>query len=207
MTEATGNESKNLSDPWAENYSVEREPTTETGGEGPWAQAWSDVKQAVQDKVVEPVAKSVKGPWDNGWGGQRVIAKRQDLPTQFDTVFNRLIGQESGGKHTDATGNLITSGKGAKGITQVMPNTGDDPGFGVDPIKAPTRDEYLRFGRDYLKAMVKEFDGDYEKALAAYNAGVGNVKKAITRGGENWKDYLPKKSETLPYIENILRNK
>lgn len=124
--------------------------------------------------------------------------------SKFDTVFNKLIGQESGGNHTDSSGNLTTSPKGAKGITQVMPNTGDDPGFGVDPIKDKSQSEYIRFGKDYLKAMLKEFDGDYEKALAAYNSGVGNVKKAIEDGGSKWKDKLPKKEETIPYINNIL---
>jgi hypothetical protein len=132
------------------------------------------------------------------------VAPRSSGNSKFETVFGRLTKQESGDTHMDASGKLISSVKGAKGITQVMPNTGDDPGFGVAPLKNKTKAEYLRFGRDYLQAMVTEFGGDYEKALAAYNAGVGNVKNAVEKGGANWKDYLPKKSETLPYIERIL---
>lgn len=126
---------------------------------------------------------------------------------KFEKVFSNLINQESQGVHATASGKMLTSSAGAEGITQVMPKTSGDPGFGVQPVKNKTEAEYLRFGRDYLKAMLKEFDGDYEKALAAYNAGVGNVKKAIEKGGENWKEKLPKKSETIPYINNILGKK
>lgn len=132
------------------------------------------------------------------------IPRRKDAPNKFEEVFSRLITQESGGKHTDGSGKLTTSNKGAKGLTQVMPGTGVDPGYGVAPLKDQSSAEYKRFGKDYLKAMLSEFNGDYEKALAAYNAGVGNVKEAIEKGGKKWKDHLPKPSETLPYIEKIL---
>lgn len=122
----------------------------------------------------------------------------------FDNVFSNLMQAESQGKHYDEKGNLITSSKGAQGITQLMPATAKDPGYGIDPVKDDSEAEYKRVGKAYLKALLNEFGGDYEKALAAYNAGVGNVKKAITKGGENWKDNLPKKSETLPYINKIM---
>ena len=47
-----------------------------------------------------------------------------------------------------------------------------------------------------------------EKALAAYNAGPGNVMKAegkADRFGGDWKEYLPRQEETLPYINKILK--
>lgn len=125
----------------------------------------------------------------------------------FERVFAQLKVAESGNRHTDAAGNLITSAKGAKGLTQVMPKTGFDPGYGVKPLQNETAAEYERFGRDYLSAMVREYNGDFEKALAAYNAGPGNVNRAVSKaraeGGE-WLDYLPKPEETLPYIDKIL---
>ena len=109
----------------------------------------------------------------------------------------------------DAKGNLTTSPVGAKGVTQVMPKTARDPGYGVQPIKDDSHGEYVRFGRDYLTAMLKEFDGDYQKALGAYNAGAGNVKKALLKaakaGDDDWQAHLPKKSETVPYIRNIMK--
>ena len=129
--------------------------------------------------------------------------------SKFEQVFAKLIGQESGGKHTDKAGNLTTSSKGAEGITQIMPKTAENPGYGVTPPKDKSVAEYTRVGREYLQAMLKTFDNDYEKALAAYNAGPGNVNKAVRAAAAagdatKWKDYLPKKSETLPYIENIM---
>jgi hypothetical protein len=175
---------------------------------------------AAYEGVQEGLKQAAKGPWDKMWGYVRVQAglpptEPKDVPTgpwtvkptksAFDRIFDALVKQESGGKHTDAKGYLLASGKGAKGITQVMMKTGEDPGYGVKPIKDQSKEEYLRFGRDYLKAMEGEFGGDMEKALAAYNAGVGNVKKAIDKGGDKWKDHLPKKSETLPYIKNIMK--
>ena len=80
-----------------------------------------------------------------------------------------LINQESGGN------NNAVSPKGARGLTQVMPKTGEDPGYGVAPLKNQSPEEYRRFGKDYLVAMLNKYDGDVEKSLAAYNAGPGNV--------------------------------
>jgi membrane-bound lytic murein transglycosylase MltF len=121
---------------------------------------------------------------------------------QFDRVFTNLVQAESQGQHLDAKGGLLTSPKGAQGITQLLPATAKDPGYGIAPAKDTSESEYRRVGKDYLKALVTEFNGDYEKALAAYNYGVGNVKKAITKNGDAWKDKLP--AETQNYISKIL---
>ena len=127
--------------------------------------------------------------------------------SSFDAVFNKLVNAESRGKHLDASGGLTASPVGAKGITQVMPKTSKRPGYGVKPMQDKSEQEYLRFGKDLLKAYEKEFDGDIEKAVAAYNAGPGSVKKAIksaAESGKEWWNHLPKKSETLPYMTKIL---
>ena len=127
--------------------------------------------------------------------------------SSFDAVFNKLVNAESRGKHLDASGGLTTSPVGAKGITQVMPKTSKRPGYGVKPMQDDTEAESLRFGKDYLSAMVNEFNGDMEKAVAAYNAGpvsVKNAVKASAESGKEWWNHLPKKSETLPYMTKIL---
>lgn len=190
----------------------------------PWEMSPEEVRKASGETALPAEAKEVKSdkkPWEMALdeirsffkGNPRqsdsvknIPPKETNSPYDFDTVFNRLIKTESGGKHT-VDGELITSKAGAKGITQVLPKTASDPGYGVEPIKDKSEAEYKRFGRDYLKAMLKEFDGDYEKALAAYNAGVGNVKKAISKDPKNWKEYLPRTDETLPYIKKILEQK
>jgi hypothetical protein len=123
-------------------------------------------------------------------------------PLSNDAIFNALIQQESGGRHYGDGSMLLSSPKGARGVTQVMPATGRDPGYGVRPLANDSREEYLRFGRDYLAAMMKEFDGDTQKALAAYNAGPGAVKNAVASHGSNWLSAMP--GETQAYVPSIL---
>ena len=158
--------------------------TVQTEESGPWSKGWKDIATAagnlVQDVVqgAQEAVKKVTGPWEMPWQdlSSQAAKNRPVEPSkpvyEFDTVFSNLIGAESQGKHS-VGGKLLTSKAGAEGISQLMPRTAGNPGYGVTPIQDKSEAEYKRFGRDYLKAMLKEFDGDYEKALAAYNAGEG----------------------------------
>lgn len=98
-----------------------------------------------------------------------------DARAQAKQLMAALVQQESGGNHG------AISVKGARGVTQVMPATGKDPGFGVRPIQNSSREEYLRFGEDYLTAMLERY-GDPALALAAYNAGPGQVDEWMQSG-------------------------
>ena len=133
-------------------------------------------------------------------------------PTQEELLDNIQFGVESGGKHYNAKGELITSDKGAQGISQVMPKTGTSPGYGVEPLKDQSVEEYRRFGRDYRNAMLKEYGGSLPLALAAYNYGPGNLNAALAAAKKNDEDvfglnsktgkpYLPK--ETRDYVDVI----
>ena len=125
----------------------------------------------------------------------------------FNKVFSNLLVAESGNRHRKKDGSLVTSPVGAQGITQVMPLTQKDPGYGVRPAQNDTKEEFLRVGKEYLAAMYKEFGGDWAKAAAAYNAGPGNVHNAIKRAaksGKGWMEHLPKPSETVPYVNKLL---
>ncbi|MFL9582361.1 lytic transglycosylase domain-containing protein [Stenotrophomonas sp. AB1(2024)] len=86
---------------------------------------------------------------------------------QAAQILPALIQQESGGNAA------AVSPKGAVGLTQVMPATGADPGFGVSPLQNGSPEENVRLGRDYLTAMLKRYPGRPDLALAAYNAGPG----------------------------------
>jgi hypothetical protein len=90
-------------------------------------------------------------------------------------ILPHLIQQESAGNPN------AVSPKGARGLTQVMPATGLDPGFGVAPLRDNSPQENVRFGRDYLTAMLKRYPGRPDLALAAYNAGPGVADKAASR--------------------------
>jgi hypothetical protein len=105
-------------------------------------------------------------------------------------IFVRQMVQESG-LNPDAV-----SPKGAQGIAQILPNTARDPGYGVDPITDTSDpEESLRFGAQYMRAMLDKYDEDYGLALAAYNAGPSTVDKA---GG------IPDIPETKNYVSSIL---
>jgi hypothetical protein len=108
-------------------------------------------------------------------------------------IFVRQMVQESG-LNPDAV-----SPAGAVGIAQIMPATARDPGYGVRPIDDPRDpEEALRFGAEYMRAMLDRYNGDYKLALAAYNAGAGAVDKA---GG------VPPFKETQDYVRIILGGK
>jgi len=125
------------------------------------------------------------------------------------TVFDRLLIQESGGRHTDKNGNVITSSKGAIGIAQVMPATGPEAaklaGVEWDPEKFKSDPQYNRkLGKAYFDKQLSTF-GDERLALAAYNAGPGAVRIAISRAAKSGGDpleFLPQ--ETQKYVPAIL---
>ena len=122
---------------------------------------------------------------------------------EIDNILVKLAQKESGGLHINpTTRQLVESPKGAKGVTQVMPATGVDPGYGVQPLKDQSEGEYKRFSRDYFVAMLKEFNGDVGKALAAYNYGPVNVKSLVKKHGSDWYTKLP--PETKDYVASIL---
>lgn len=85
--------------------------------------------------------------------------------------------------------NAISSA-GAIGVFQLMPATA--AGLGVDPTDIT---QNILGGVTYLKQMLDMFGGDTTLALAAYNAGPGNVQKY---GG------VPPFPETQNYVDKIL---
>jgi len=82
------------------------------------------------------------------------------------------------------------SPKGAMGLAQLMPATARYLGVNpADPV------QNLIGGARYLRMLLDQFDGDVEKALAAYNAGPGRVRSA---GG------IPAIAETRNYVSSIV---
>lgn len=107
-------------------------------------------------------------------------------------VFEHLVQQESGWNPA------AVSPTGAVGLTQALPSTARDPGFGVAPLAdIHNPDDQLRFGAEYLAAMQGRYGGNTNKALAAYNAGPGVADKW------NGTDMAALPNETQGYINNI----
>lgn len=102
------------------------------------------------------------------------------------TLVLAVIKQESGGKAN------ARSPVGATGLMQLMPATAAGLGVNANDPK-----DNVRGGVKYLLQQLKAFDNDIPKALAAYNAGPGNVQKY---GG------IPPFAETRNYVAKITRS-
>lgn len=108
-------------------------------------------------------------------------AREYDVPLKL----LKAIGKAESNFNADAV-----SGAGAQGVMQLMPATAKALGV-TDPFDARSN---IMGGAKYISDKLKQYNGDIELALAAYNAGSGNVRKY---GG------VPPFKETRNYIRKI----
>jgi len=105
---------------------------------------------------------------------------------------------------------MAVSGSGAVGMWQFMPGTAKRFGLTVDWWLDERRDPYLATvaAARYLKALYEQF-GDWQLALAAYNAGEGTISRAMTATGKQSFNSLaqsssPMRDETRHYVPKFL---
>jgi hypothetical protein len=82
------------------------------------------------------------------------------------------------------------SNRGAIGLMQLVPSTGH--WLGTDNLTDPA--ENIQAGAKYLRYLTDRFAGDQQKAIAAYNAGEGNVRRF---------NGVPPFRETRNYIQRV----
>lgn len=108
---------------------------------------------------------------------------------------------------------------GARGLMQLMPSTAREQariaGLDYDPQALTTDAGYnLTLGGGYFGRMMDYYGGSYPLAVAAYNAGAGNVNKWLRLNGDprtgavDWVEWVEKIpiSETRNYVQRVLEN-
>jgi soluble lytic murein transglycosylase-like protein len=100
-------------------------------------------------------------------------------------LLNSIIKNESG-YNVNAK-----STSGAVGLMQLMPATAKE--MGCTDITDPTQN--IEAGAKYLSKMIHKYNGNVVLAVAAYNAGPGNVDKYKS---------IPPYKETQKYVMNVL---
>ncbi len=108
---------------------------------------------------------------------------------------------------------------GARGLMQLMPGTARQtaPSAGVTydlgRLTSQPQDN-IRLGSTYFGQLMTQFNGSYILAVAAYNAGPGNVNKWLRANGDprlpgvdplDWIEAIPL-TETRGYVQRVLEN-
>lgn len=120
-------------------------------------------------------------------------------PAEFDRIINSCSTEFGVDKalvkaviHAESGYNPnAVSSKGAAGLMQLMPGTAQD----LKVADSFNPSDNIRGGVRYLRFLLDTFKGDVSLALAAYNAGLGNVAK---HGG------IPPYQETRNYVSKVL---
>lgn len=108
---------------------------------------------------------------------------------------------------------------GARGLMQLMPGTAREQagkmGLEYDGQALFSDAGYnLLLGDGYFRRMLEYYNGSYPLAVAAYNAGPGNVNKWLRANGDprggsvDWIDWIEKipLQETRNYVQRVLEN-
>lgn len=135
-------------------------------------------------------------------GGHREIkpsSKSLDRVQRFDEIINKVSDQFKIDKNiikavilAESAGNeKAVSKANAKGLMQLMDKTASEMGVSnsFDP------EENIYGGAKYLTGLLRQYNGNLELSLAAYNAGPGNVQKYSG---------IPPFEETNSYIKRVI---
>lgn len=111
-------------------------------------------------------------------------------------LLARLLYQESHYRPDIITG-ALKSAAGAIGIAQIVPKFHPNVNP-LDPVAS------IKYAGQFLAQLKKQL-GTWDKAVAGYNTGAGNVQKAIAAASitkDDWLNHVA--SETRSYVRDIL---
>ncbi|MFI3300766.1 MAG: lytic transglycosylase domain-containing protein [Candidatus Gastranaerophilales bacterium] len=165
-----------LISPKTKKVSAEISATTETPAPATISEAVQQISGSSQTKPINSKSQILN-----------LVSKISERHGVDEKLVQALIKQESA-FNPDAK-----SSAGAMGLMQLMPATAKS--LGVKDAYNPVQN--VDGGVRYLKSMLEKYNGNVILALAAYNAGPGNVDKY---------DGVPPFKETQNYVKNILSN-
>lgn len=204
------------------------------------ADAWNNPQEAILAKNIRTVATARFGA-SRGWSQEQILAaiEKDNLAATemraknyaVDNPLGWMNGEfsaddtggldmrsvgivESGGKHLNSDGSIVTSSAGAQGRFQLMPETGKElaarRGLKYNPAD---EQQHTMLASDYAQELSNKY-GSELLAGAAYNWGQGNVDKLIEKVGDPRKgeisqaDFIKQlPSETQGWISRYRKNK
>jgi hypothetical protein len=109
------------------------------------------------------------------------LSEGVDIPLAFKLV-----------KIESAFDSRARSSAGALGYTQIRPATAKFFEPGLTDEQLLDRDVNLRLGFRFLRTLIRQYNGDVELALVAYNRGPARVQEILDRGGNPANGYAEK---------------
>ncbi|MDE8742835.1 lytic transglycosylase domain-containing protein [Pectobacterium polaris] len=148
---------------------------------------YSESWQSQHEKIINPTDRALGNTPEQKH--LSTLEAKHKLPSGIlDNVWDA---ESSRGKN-------LLSPKGAQGPFQFMPATGRDYGLNSSGDRMDFHKSSEAAAR-YLSDLLKMFDGDVKKALAAYNWGPGRVRDyGLGRAPKETRDYLHKTMTGLP---------
>lgn len=151
--------------------------TDSANGSAEWVKEKTGMDPRNVGKWLGEKAEALKNMFS---GETSRLEKEHGLP---EGLLTAQVAQESGWNPN------AVSHAGAKGLMQIMPGTARDLGIHgseFDPKKS------LEAGAKYMGSLLKRYGGDVQKALTAYNWGMGNLeKKGMGNAPEEARNYAP----------------
>ncbi|MGP2880572.1 transglycosylase SLT domain-containing protein [Serratia marcescens] len=150
-----------------------------------------------QGQAPTQFAQSVRRPQPTK-AGEEMLAWLQPKLSKLEETFGLPAGLLRSMVITESGGDpQAVSKAGAKGPFQFMPGTAKDFGLVGDDVFDPEKSAHA--AARYMSQLLKMFDGDLGKALAAYNWGQGNVeRKGLGAAPQETREYVPKVLSNLP---------
>ncbi|RXZ65835.1 lytic transglycosylase domain-containing protein [Pelagerythrobacter rhizovicinus] len=153
-------------------------------------------------------------PEKNIAGFERIGFPTVSQPTGTDFTIVHAIARQESEFDQDRV-----SHAGARGLMQLMPGTAREQagklGMSYNYGNLTSDPHYnVRLGNAYFARMMDNYGGSYPLAVAAYNAGPGNVNKWLRQNGDprtgavdwlRWIEEIPY-FETKNYVQRVLEN-